>query len=326
MPDEISSVPPFAKHMKLASFEIDPPLDEQLVDFYFEHITNQKVLDLKFVEDNGETSAIQSCELFENGENIVDKIRSWNYKDFNYPPQPLLQRGVMYQAMVVHGKSPDNFFIQIIDESHENKLKELEKMNEIVTPNLKSPSESSACLISYKSRLQRAKVISTNKSFYAVQFVDIGKKDDFAESELRIMLEGFTKMPPLAYRCALEEFDNEIVCSQTVEIFESILDSCDQFTLTVHDINEKQYVVDLQDPFEKKSVAEMMTEQLNRRSRSDWSHQVTPQSLFFSQKRMINKPNDTVHQNTLVAQSDTSNIWEFGQESIGEFNLFREFF
>ena len=260
MPSEISTVPPFARHMKLANFDIVPPLNNLLVDFYFHFITNQKTLALKFVEDNGETSPIQSCELFDNGESVVDMIRSWKFMDLEYAPQPNLKKDVDYRASIVSGNSPENFFILIIDESFDSKYKELDKINEIETPNLKNPTRGSACLVKNFSGVQRAKIITNQNPFYGVQFVDVGNEDDIGESELRVLLEKHAEIPPLAYQCSLKEFVNEIVDAQTIKIFEKILDSCEEFVLTVHDRNEKHYLVNLVDPREKKSIYEMISE------------------------------------------------------------------
>jgi Tudor domain len=63
IPHNIALVPPFAKRFKLRNFEPNFMLEQQEIDFYFRHITNEKVLSLTLENDTGELKivALKSC-------------------------------------------------------------------------------------------------------------------------------------------------------------------------------------------------------------------------------------------------------------------------
>lgn len=196
MPHDIPDVPPFAKQFKLADFLQDSirHLNQSEVDFYFQHITKQKLLTINCVSPTVEklpatleafvqnvTAPIPLCNLFDGNINILEKVKNWNPHKLRYLEQPKLTQGV-YKVKVSSVESPKTFHVQLQNSAEQTKFQNLTDSLKIFdAPKLRQPQVNDACIVQVDINNLRGRIVKkTTSEIFKVQFIDDGFTGNFS--------------------------------------------------------------------------------------------------------------------------------------------------
>ncbi|XP_076440382.1 uncharacterized protein LOC143279929 [Babylonia areolata] len=136
-----------------------------------------------------------------------------------YPPQtpPALDA-----CIVSHLNQDGTFYLQLLseDESREKMSDKLQDECESAdSKTIESPSVGLPCCAKYSEdeAWYRATVEKVDDKMVEVLFVDFGNKDCIPIEDLRELSTESLQVPPLAYKCVLEDCDTELVSSKLEE-------------------------------------------------------------------------------------------------------------
>ncbi|XP_070497165.1 tudor domain-containing protein 6-like [Chironomus tepperi] len=254
MPESIISEKPFA--WKFALHDIDKlnNLNNMEMSFYFQYITNNKRLIL--VTKSGSADMTAKCSLFDGTNNIFDMLSAWDPRTLRYPNQITLINS--HKVKIVFAESPKLFFVNICEATnlHSALFEEFSNFNGC---NYRIPTVNSACYVTVNNKNWRGsfeKRISS--SICQIKLVDIGITEDFSCKEVKVMVEKFTNVPPLAYKCCLVEYKTK---SFDNDILKAFIMKCKQFqtfNMNIIDYDGDIYYVALENDLEQSISNELL--------------------------------------------------------------------
>lgn len=276
----------FAKQFKLFGYEKGcvGHLLKSEVNFYFQHITKNKLLKLEVVSDLGQ---IATCNLFDKDEDILQKIHRWQPHSPRYPPQEKLSESV-YQVFISSTKSPNWFHVQLDDAAKITQYKNLLESLRVYDPiPLRNPKVNDACVAKLDNFQMRALVIGkVTSQILKVRFVDIGYEEDLEMSEVKVMLKEFMKLPPFAFRCCLKGFEDVVHVKEAIaHEFENVCKNLKDFKIRVVKKTGELHVVELADSADDNINRRMLEVEKDKANHSDWTEKPTPSHVHFKKRR-----------------------------------------
>jgi len=165
-----------------------------------------------------------TCSLFEDTKSILDVLNAWDPRTLHYPKQIPLTNS--HKVKIVFAESPKLFFVNVCEavSSHSAVFDEFSKFNGC---NYRIPTTSSACYVTVNNKNWRGSFEKRlSSSICQIKLVDIGITEDFSCKELKVMVDKFTKVPPLAFKCCLVEYKNE---NFDKDILKAFIMKCKQY-------------------------------------------------------------------------------------------------
>jgi hypothetical protein len=305
MSEALKAVPPYAKQFKLESFQPLFGITKDQADFFFSYMTFNKVLSM-VVTGSGD---VPTCKLFADGIDVAERIRTWDPFTLEYPTQLTPEFNVTIPVMFMYGVTPEKFYVadRIKSEIMERKLVDMKNFS---LPPLKNIEINSACLVKVENRFFRAKVIEQCfQNLYIVSLVDVGLEEEFSDCEIFASVEEITASPPLAIKCALKGYEDQLVSSDVVAGFRRALENIEEFNMTVVGTDDGSFIVKLVDSIGK-SVYDVIEEARSLEdAHSNWTEDVTPTNIHFQNRANV-KLNQTIHAEILADSTGKSNNWE----------------
>ncbi|XP_015114623.1 maternal protein tudor isoform X2 [Diachasma alloeum] len=203
-------------------------VSEQMKKYFQELVEGKRmILDVVPPEDS---PLMQYGHLWDNDNNILEMlIARFPGCTENWPERRPLNRGVkkMVHACYVEGCS--NFYVQLDDDTStlERLTKTLEeciKTAPPVKPASVRPGYKCLAHCSVDSQWYRAKVIRSSGNQVTVHYVDYGNNELISISALRAVGgEVLTRIPALAIRCALNDFQGKGLLEEVDNLFEKMV-------------------------------------------------------------------------------------------------------
>ncbi|CRL06172.1 CLUMA_CG019088, isoform A [Clunio marinus] len=298
IPKEVADVKPFAQQFKLNGCEDirRKGLLWSEIEFYFQHITKQKLLTLKIVSQEG---PVPSCKLYHETTEIFEELENWDPNSLRYPPDNILL-DKEYQITVTTVISLNQFYTQISKGSEANQLESLcEKLSLFNSPVLRNPMPGEACII--KSENENIRGIVTGRStsrILTVKAVDYGFSEEYAEHEVRIIVKDLLKYPPFAYRCCLRHSMNNEVTETATRDFKNACIQFTEFQMKIQRFTPEAYIVDLEELRDGQNIVNFLNGvDSSIHHNSDW----TENSALSSNFNYFNRRNDTPRPNNSIS-------------------------
>lgn len=260
---------PFAWKFSLSEAETLNHIDKREMNFYFQYITKDKKLKLRvdkkatregnwnlninlkfliktkivFIFIIGELSL---CTLFDGNQNVLDILKRFNPNELKYPAQVPLSTTNSYKVKISSFESAKHFYVNVLDDRNSGHRAVFEEFADFNSYNFNTPAVGSACCVVVHNVNYRGKVLKLlTPNIIACQLVDLGQIDDFSDTEVKIMIEKFTEIPPLAFKCTLHGFDGHKPSFQSIRIFKEFCERNESLTMQVVSVVDDQYSVTL---------------------------------------------------------------------------------
>lgn len=296
MPPKIADVYPYARAFKLAGMEKIQfkNVTKKEFNFFFNYITSQKLLKLRFVSDLGEilfsssfkidfilnkfiSGSTPTCDLYAGKSNILKECTMWNPHGLKYPPQKPL-RTIDYRVRICYIESLKEFYVHLL-QTEKSPLQKLRENYKFLDPEtLFNPRVGDSCLIELSGTKCRGRVMEwVTSDVFKVEYVDYGYTEDHYENELKVTVDEINNLSPrLAYRCCLDGFENKRrVDDAFSEMFESICRRDRAWTMRVMRIVGDVAIVELRNALDGENIIDLLKK--NNRNKnlnnSDWTEE-----------------------------------------------------
>ncbi|XP_039443897.1 maternal protein tudor [Culex pipiens pallens] len=219
----------------------------------FSSLVMDKLLSMKIMPLEG-PAFVQYCELYEQNENIFDKLLNMcKAKPLKYPLPLTLDRGHSCVIIIRYIESCKQFYIQPLDkvESFEKMMDSLVEFCRKSLPmnSLKSGDPCAACLD--EEECYRAEAINVTSSSVKVRLVDYGNTMTLKRNQIKRLSPAFVEKQPQVAECCLEGFqdtaDESLSTAQLEMLAENESGERKQFKLIVSEVQNGVAVVNLFD-------------------------------------------------------------------------------
>ncbi|XP_011311904.1 maternal protein tudor isoform X2 [Fopius arisanus] len=203
-------------------------VSEEMKRYFHELVEGKRmILDVVPPEDS---PLMQYGHLWDNDKNILEMlIAKFPGCTENWPERRLLNRGVKKLVHVCYVEGCSKFYIQLDDDTNTlNKLtstlEECIKTAPPVKPASITPGYKCLAHCNVDSQWYRAKVIKLSGNQVVVHYVDYGNNEIISTSALRIVGgEVLTRIPALAIKCALSDFQGKDLSDDLDNQFEKMV-------------------------------------------------------------------------------------------------------
>lgn len=304
IPASFPQIPPFAKRLKIDKFEPNmvPQLLREEVQFYFQHLTNQKPLKVTIVSVE---DGIPTCELFSNDgitnpENLIEELKTWIPHDISYPPQKPLRES-QYNVRIMHCTSPKDFNVVITGTPQYSQFEILfHKLQFYNAPRLRAFAKGDACIVKTESQGFRGCIVElVTPEICKVHAVDLGFIDDFQQSEIRVITKELAKLPPMAILCCQRGFENKQISKECAAKFIDMMHSSPVCRMKILEKGEK-LLVELTDV----QGVHVDVHLKNTSVSSDWTHDASSTTEHFQKLR----DSHALNQSGLLSYTFTSEV------------------
>lgn len=223
------------------------------IEGIFSTLVLDKLLNLKAMPLEG-PAFVQYCELYENNENIFDKLLALcKSQRLKYPAAITLDRGTNSVAIIRYIESCRQFYVQPEEniERFESMMDQLaEFCHKSTTLNvLTSGDPCAACLRG--DEWYRAEIVSATGEKVKVRLVDYGNTITVERNQIKRLNPEFVEQKPQVVECCLEGFqdigDDNLSTAQLEMLSENDIGDRRQFKLIVTDIANGLIIVNLFD-------------------------------------------------------------------------------
>lgn len=219
----------------------------------FSSLVMDKLLTMKIMPLEG-PAFVQYCELYEQNENIFEKLLSLcKAKPLKYPAPLTLDRGHNCMIIIRYIESCKQFYIQPLDkvESFENMMDQLAEFCRKSSPmnTLNQGDPCAACLDD--EDCYRAEAVSVSGSSVKVRLVDYGNTITLKRNQIKRLSPAFVDKQPQVAECCLEGFqdmaDDGLSTAQLEMLAENESGDRKQFKLIVSEVRNGVAIVNLFD-------------------------------------------------------------------------------
>ncbi|CAG9798660.1 unnamed protein product [Chironomus riparius] len=255
MPDNILSQKPFAWKFALHGIDKLNNLNKSEIAFYFQFITNNKRLLL--ITTSGSADTTTKCSLFDGSNDILEMLNAWDPHTLRYPKQITLTNS--HKIKIVFAESPKLFYVNICEalNTHSALFEEFSNFNGC---NYRMLAANSACYVTVNNKKWRGCFEKrTSSSICQIKLVDIGITEDFSSKEIKVMVDKFTNVPPLAYKCCLFEYKNENFDKKVLKTFIMKCKQYQTFNMNIIDYDGEIYYVALENDSEQNISDELLS-------------------------------------------------------------------
>ncbi|XP_058119702.1 maternal protein tudor [Anopheles ziemanni] len=261
LPSSLYEIPPeflqyeiFSTRFALSNVRILEEINADVANI-FSRVVGGKVLTLKVMPPEG-AAFVSYCELYENGENIFNRLvahcRANLYK---YPVPGSLQRGGNYYVVIRFIQSCAQFFVHTIDNvaAFDKMMDDLSAhCRDSIIPGAIQVGDAFAVNLGVND-FYRAEVVEIGQKV-TVRLVDYGNCITVERSQLRRISPSFVHQRPEAYECCLEGFEDatsdELSTPQLEMLSEGMDGERKTFKLVVCDVRDGKTIVNLFDESE----------------------------------------------------------------------------
>lgn len=218
----------------------------------FSSLVLDKLLTLKIMPLEG-PAFVQYCELYEQNENIFDKLLNLcKAKPLMYPSPLTLDRGHTCMIIIRFIQSCKQFYIQPLDkvESFDKMMDQLVEFCRKSSPmnTLKSGDPCAVCLD--EEECYRAEVVNVTTSSVKVRLVDYGNTMNLQRKQIKRLSPAFVEKQPQVVECCLEGFqdtDDGLSTAQLEMLAENESGDRKQFKLIISEVRNGVAIVNLFD-------------------------------------------------------------------------------
>uniref|UniRef100_A0A1Q3F5P0 Putative maternal tudor protein n=1 Tax=Culex tarsalis TaxID=7177 RepID=A0A1Q3F5P0_CULTA len=218
----------------------------------FSSLVMDKLLTMKIMPLEG-PAFVQYCELYEQNENIFDKLLNLcKAKPLKYQLPLTLDRGHTCMIIIRYIESCKQFYIQPLDkvESFEQMMDQLVEFCRKSSPMnaLKSGDPCAACLD--EEECYRAEAVNVTASSVKVRLVDYGNTMTLKRNQIKRLSPAFVEKQPQVVECCLEGFqdtDDGLSTAQLEMLAENESGDRKQFKLIVSEVRNGVAIVNLYD-------------------------------------------------------------------------------
>lgn len=218
----------------------------------FSSLVMDKPLTMKIMPLEG-PAFVQYCELYEQNENIFDKLLNLcKAKPLKFPLPLTLDRGHSCMIIIRYIESCKQFYIQPLDkvESFEKMMDQLVEFCRKSSPmnSLKSGDPCAACLD--EEECYRAEAVNVTASSVKVRLVDYGNTMTLKRTQIKRLSPAFVEKQPQVAECCLEGFqdtDESLSTAQLEMLAENESGDRKQFKLIVSEVRNGIAIVNLFD-------------------------------------------------------------------------------
>lgn len=219
----------------------------------FSSLVMDKVLNLKVMPLEG-PAFVQYCELYDNNENVFEKLRNLcKAKPLKYPAALTMDRGSSCMIIIRYIESCRQFYIQPLEnvERFDKLMDQLaEFCRKSTTFNVLTAGDSCAACLS-DEECYRAEVVSVVGSKVKVRLVDYGNTITLERNQVKRLSPKFVDEQPQVVECCLEGFqtisDDNLSTAQLEMLAESESGDRKQFRMIVTDVSNGVAIVTLLD-------------------------------------------------------------------------------
>lgn len=159
---------------------------------------------------------------------------------------------------------------------HDQYMSMLECLKHFEPPKMSNPRAGDACLIKTDDVCMRNIIVApTTKTIFKCKAVDTGFADEYSENEIRVIVEEFMKLPPMAIRCCLSGFESKNDSEKTTKRFGDICRRFLEFQMRIVKKTDNDLIVELEDPEGGKVInamsASLETSDWGALDKTDWS-------------------------------------------------------
>lgn len=189
-----------------------------------------------------------SCQLFLNNEDVLEMLKRWSPHSLKYLPSKPLSNCFCH-SIVCSIDSPNHFYMMRMDTlEHKRYLNMMERLQHFDPPKLSHPRAGDACLIKTDGQYMRNVIVApTTKNIFKCKAVDTGYVDEYHESEIKVIVDEFLELAPMAIRCCLSGFEKRNEDKETTKCF---WDNCRrilEFLMKIVKKVDETYIVELED-------------------------------------------------------------------------------
>ncbi|XP_065094028.1 maternal protein tudor [Ochlerotatus camptorhynchus] len=219
----------------------------------FSSLVVNKVLSMKVMPLEG-PAFVQYCELYENNENIFEKLLNLcKSKPLKYPAAITLNRGSNCMIIIRYIESCRQFYVQPLEnvECFDKLMDQLADFcRKSSTFNVMNIGDTCAACLS-DDECYRAEVVSVAGSKVKVRLVDYGNTIIIEKSQVKRLTPKFVEQQPQVVKCCLEGFqeinDDNLSTAQLEMLGENEIGERKQFRLIVSDVVNGIAIVNLVD-------------------------------------------------------------------------------
>lgn len=218
----------------------------------FSSLVIEKLLTIKVMPLEG-PAFVQYCELYDQNENIFDKLLSMcKSKPLRYPSAITLDRGTNCIIIIRYIETCKQFYIQPLEniEKFDRLMDQLaEFCRKSSAINVMTPGDPCAACLT-EDECYRAEIVSVACNKVTVRLVDYGNTITLEKNQLKRISPFFVAEPPQVVKCCLEGFEDSDVGLSTTQLemlAEHETGDRKQFKLVVSDVLDGVAIVNLLD-------------------------------------------------------------------------------
>lgn len=214
--------------------------------------------------------------------------------------------------------SPKEFYVVTLSTpEHEQYLNMLNRLKYFDPPNIESPRVGDACVIKSEDIYLRNIIIEKITShIFKCKCVDTGYVDEYHENEIKVIVEEFLELRPMASRCSLNEFADRVVKEEEIKRFNDVCRLHSEFQMRILKRYEETYFVELEDRYKgSKIINSVLNKETNDScwspAQSEWSNPPSSISTHFK-IHCVDNLNET--RNTLTESPGKNKVDEDDEE------------